>query len=368
MKQVIVWFFLACKRYLKKGIFPMLLLLLPLAALGIGKMESQGENRIRIAVCTAQGTEQEASWLSRQLARNLAERAKGMFDFYLCASEQEVKDEVASRRAECGYAIDPNLEEKLNQKQWKKVIRLYTAPSTVAGPLSAETVFHELAALYNRELLQMYVTEGEAFSQIGSPESEERKAAAGQAKELYDQWYDGGGLFHFAYIYDGESTGRPLAEETGAKLFPVRGLAAVFVFTMSLYGAVLLGEDEISGLFIPLSWKLRLPCRLAVLSAPTALSCVSAFFALWAGKSLKSGVAGAAEEAAALLIYGLACVAVVFLLKNVFCSPRALCCTIPFFIIGSLIFCPVFVDAGTWMPGIEQVGRLFLPYYYLGFF
>lgn len=201
MKQVIVWFFLACKRYLKKGIFPMLLLLLPLAALGIGKMESQGENRIRIAVCTAGGTEQEASWLSRQLARNLAERAKGMFDFYLCASEQEVKDEVASRRAECGYAIDPNLEEKLNQKQWKKVIRLYTAPSTVAGPLSAETVFHELAALYNRELLQMYVTEGEAFSQIGSPESEERKAAAGQAKELYDQWYDGGGLFHFAYIY-----------------------------------------------------------------------------------------------------------------------------------------------------------------------
>ena len=130
----------------------MLLLLLPLAALGIGKMESQGENRIRIAVCTAGGTEQEASWLSRQLARNLAERAKGMFDFYLCASEQEVKDEVASRRAECGYAIDPNLEEKLNQKQWKKVIRLYTAPSTVAGPLSAETVFHELAALYNREL------------------------------------------------------------------------------------------------------------------------------------------------------------------------------------------------------------------------
>lgn len=145
----------------------MLLLLLPLAALGIGKMESQGENRIRIAVCTAQGTEQEASWLSRQLARNLAERAKGMFDFYLCASEQEVKDEVASRRAECGYAIDPNLEEKLNQKQWKKVIRLYTAPSTVAGPLSAETVFHELAALYNRELLQMYVTGERRFRRSG---------------------------------------------------------------------------------------------------------------------------------------------------------------------------------------------------------
>ena len=38
---------------------------------------------------------------------------------------------------------------------------------------------------------------------------------------------------------------------------------------------------------------------------------------------------------------------------------------IPFFIIGSLLFCLVFVDPGRWIPGMEQLGRLFLPYYYL---
>lgn len=39
----------------------------------------------------------------------------GMFDFYICSDEAQVRDEVASRRAECGYVIDSGLEEKLDQ-------------------------------------------------------------------------------------------------------------------------------------------------------------------------------------------------------------------------------------------------------------
>ena len=64
--------------------------------------------------------------------------------------------------------IDSGLEEKLDQKQWKRVIRLYMAPSTVAGSISTETVFSELAALYNRNLLMDYVEEGEAFAGDGA--------------------------------------------------------------------------------------------------------------------------------------------------------------------------------------------------------
>ena len=44
---------------------------------------------------------------------------------------------------------------------------------------------------------------------------------------------------------------------------------------------------------------------------------------------------------------------------------RDSCCIIPFLVIGSLVFCPVFVDAGRFFPGLDQVGGLFPPWYYL---
>ena len=56
--------------------------------------------------------------LGNALADSLVNRPRGedagMFRFYLCRGEEEVKAEVASRRAECGYVIYAGLEEKLD--------------------------------------------------------------------------------------------------------------------------------------------------------------------------------------------------------------------------------------------------------------
>ena len=297
-----------------------------------------------------------------------------MFDFYICSDEAQVRDEVASRRAECGYVIDSGLEEKLDQKQWRRVIRLYMAPSTVAGSISTETVFSELAALYNRNLLMDYVEEGEAFAGMGPVNSSSRAKAAEEAGEGYDRWNQEEGLFHFQYIYetnggggseDGVETQSPKSDAAGS-IFPVRGLGAVMVFILSLYGGVMAGEDERRGLFMPLGIGLRLPCRLAAAAAPGALACLSVFCALFLGGMAEGGSFGAVgRELGLLLLYGCGCTVFAFGLKLIVRSPELLCCMIPFFIIGSLLFCPVFVDPGRWIPGMEQLGRLFLPYYYL---
>ena len=59
-----------------------------------------------------------------------------------------------------------------------------------------------------------------------------------------------------------------------------------------------------------------------------------------------------------MLLYGCGCTVFAFGLKLIVRSPELLCCMIPFFIIGSLLFCPVFVDPGRWIPGMEQLGRI----------
>ena len=239
-------------------------------------------------------------------------------------------------------------------------------------------VFSELAAIRNKDILEDYAEQGAAFDALGAAGSPERKKASGQAGDLYKERMEDGSTFRFEYVYmySPEQTGNGSGETGTAApspgLFPVRGLTAVFLFITGLYSAVTAAEDSRRGLFIPLPVHLRLPCRFAALAAPVALAALSGLSAvlLSGGPGISSGGAAAIlPEAAAMALYALAVSIFSMALGAVLKTPEALGAAIPFFIIGSLIFCPVFFDAERLLPGLGQAGRLFLPYYYLrGFF
>ena len=164
MKRVAMWFFLSCKRYMRKWSFLFILLLLPLGVLAAGQAQKKGSRDVNIAISVEESGENA---LGNALADSLVNRPRGedagMFRFYLCRGEEEVKAEVASRRAECGYVIYAGLEEKLDAKSYKRSIGVYSAPSTVAAALSTETVFAALMKIYNGELLADYVANNELF-------------------------------------------------------------------------------------------------------------------------------------------------------------------------------------------------------------
>jgi hypothetical protein len=358
MRRAFIWFYLSCKRYLKRLPFLLVLLLLPFGAMLLKRAEKTGDQKIRIAVCA----QDEEGSLGERLAQALAARQgeEDMFSFYLCESEEHVKEEVASRRAECGYVIYVGFEEKMASGKWKRSIAVYSAPSTVAAAISTETVFAELTKLYDRELLKNYLGSGEIFEKLG-----ENGNTVGE--ELYEKWEKSGETFHFVYRYGDTETSAdeapiPTSDSSFAKTgVSVRGLAAVELFLAGLYGAVLLGEDERRGLFLPLPYALRIPCRLAVLAAPVVLSGCSCLAALFAGGEAEN----LGKEVLALLVYGITVLAAAWIIKLLCRTPQVLGCTIPFFLTGSLVFCPVFLDSGRLFPIFDLIGRCFLPYYYL---
>lgn len=187
MKRVAMWFFLSCKRYMRKWSFLFILLLLPAGVLAAGQAQKKGSQDISIAISVEESGE---NTLGDALADSLVNRPRGedagMFRFYLCRDEEEVKAEVASRRAECGYVIYAGLEEKLDTKSYKRSIGVYSAPSTVAAALSTETVFAALMKIYDGKLLADYVAENELFAPLGAPGGEAREEAAVQVRELYE--------------------------------------------------------------------------------------------------------------------------------------------------------------------------------------
>lgn len=364
MKKAGIWFWLSCKRYGRRLSFVMILLLLPLVCLVLRSPGGEETQTIRIAVCAL--GEQDGQLGGRLLADLTGpERQDGMFRFYLCSDEQQLKAEVASRRAECGFVIGEALEEKLNQQDYKRCISVYSAPSTVTAALAGEAIFAAMIQLYDKDLLADYVLQNEIFATIAPAGSSEREAMVQEASGLYDKWSTNESTFRFTYAYQNEDSQITVADEvTAATVFPVRGVVAILVFITGLYGAVMDGMDERRGMFLPLSYRERLFCRLACMTGPVCMAAVSGLTALWCGQTMGT----IAREVLIMMAYVILVVGFSWILARVCRQPQVLCCMIPFFVIGSLLLCPVIVDAGAFVPELKIAGRLFLPYYYMRWF
>lgn len=377
MKMAFVWFFLSCKRYLKKPGILFALLLLPVTAWIAGNYVPSENEGIKIALYLQETVaengdsfeteeqkaglgeyQSEQNWenMGIQLVQNLLEdsakepedayktsgESESLFHFYLCESEEDLKNQVATGNAESGYVIPEDLGKRLQDEKIKNAITLYTSPSTVTGSLSTETVFAALARLYDRQTLIDYMED----ETIG---------------DLYDSWYANGNIFHFEYVYGGVDHGQIGSVNN---IFPVKGITAVIIFMMTLYSACILEDDEKNGLFAALHAGEKQSCQIAMFLALPVLSLLSGSLALALGGALKSGISGGVQ-AAELILYGFAACIYAWGLKLLVRKGRVLFCLIPFFLMGSLIFTPVFVDIGRFVPGLQWIGRLFLPYYFL---
>ena len=381
MKMVFVWFFLSCKRYLKKPGILLALLLLPVTAWIAGKYVHPENEGIKIAlylqetagenVDLSENGEQkngsgeydpEQNWenMGIQLVKDLlnssvkeadntngaSAESESLFWFYLCDSEEQLKAHVASEKAECGYVVPEDLGERLRNKKIKNTITLYTSPSTVTGSLSTESIFAALARLYDRQILVDHMQD----------------EATG---DLYDTWYANGNIFHFEYVYgDIQIDADHVRTKSANNILPVKGINAVIIFIMSLYSTCILKEDEKNGLFSTLHSGEKQSCQIVMFLALPVLSFISGILALLFAGILKSGISGI-FQIAELILYTTAAGVYAWILKLLVRSSSILLCLIPFFLMGSLIFTPVFVDIGRFVPSIGWIGRLFLPYYFL---
>ncbi len=372
MRSIGIWFFLTCKRYLKKLSFLLILLALPAATFFIRRAERQKAQEIRIAV-SVQGEKEnsgagelgENTSLEQMLLNRLVETGEkeenSLFYFYKCDSEEQLKEEVVTGKAECGYVISSGLRDKLDEKDFKRSILVYSSPSTVLDSLSTEVVFASLMELYGKEIFLDYISGQETVKEAAASAGVDNRQLEVQAEEIYDKWMGNGSTFRFQYRQIGIDESLADEAQQAISVFPVRGFVAVYLFITGLYSAVMLGLDEKKGLFLSLRREERRWCRGAVLAAPIFLAFLSGFAALASGGCLQ----GAGKEAGAMGAYFGAVCLFSYGLKAVCRKTQVMCCLIPLFLVGSLVFTPVFVDIGQFFPEFGWMGKLFLPFYYL---
>lgn len=345
MNKAGLWFYLSLKRQTKRLVFLLLLVALPSGLWFFRKAEKTETDSIAIALYAG-----ESEW-NHQVADELLS-GEHSFEFYMSHSEEELREDVAARRAECGYIFSEDLLEKMETGRYRRGITVVTAPSTAVDKLSSEVVFSGLFSVWGRSLLETYSREGEPFQ--GEKEVWKR------LEPLYDTYLENGSTFSVQYETEGGTDlGKPSMKQT----FPARGMTAVFIFVIGLTAAVTACEDEKRGLFSSLSGIRREAAVLACLAAPVFLACVSGFAAL-----MISGEAECGEwisEVFHLLVYGGMCTLFSWILCRTVKNSLAVACLIPFFAVASLVFCPVLIALSSFISWVPAVSKFFLPYYYL---
>ena len=134
MGWIAKWYIYSCKRLLKKPLFLLLLISLPLGMRAFRGAEKESGGSIAIALYTG------GDAFNEQVADALGKDAQS-FSFYRCGSEEELRNDVASGRAECGYCFPEGLKERLDAGDYKRAIRAVTSPSTVASGIASESVY-----------------------------------------------------------------------------------------------------------------------------------------------------------------------------------------------------------------------------------
>lgn len=120
MDKIVLWFFLSCKRQLKKPFFLILLLILPAGVWMFHKAEEESSGKISIALYM-DGDE----W-NEKVAETLSE-GEHSFEFYQCETLQELQDDVAGEKAECGYYFPTGFRELLKEGGYRRSVKLYVS-------------------------------------------------------------------------------------------------------------------------------------------------------------------------------------------------------------------------------------------------
>ena len=346
------WFWLCVKRQLKKPVFWMQFMILPLSAFVFHGAAGQEEGLLHVALAV----EADETGLAEQAAEILLAR-EGVLKFYRCGTREQVLLDVQSRRAECGFVFREGFGKGILDGDLKKTVELIRSPSTVAGELASESVSSAVMSLAGPAGLEKLASR-DFFQEAGAAEENARL----RMKELYDRFLTDGSTFSF--LYETADGAEADVRQWERQVFPVRGLGAVYIWAAALFAVAAVQADVRKGVYgsMPGAWKYAAVYLSALTPALLAAGACLAAVAL-------SGVwTAAGRELSAILVYSVAAALTAAVLWLFVRREKILCALIPALLFGSLVLCPIVIDLGQWIPAVFVLQRLFPPYYYAALF
>lgn len=342
---IITWLFI--KRLIKNPAFISILIIMPLLVIMFNKVNSKEEKSILV------GVYYEKDELSKIICENLKDK-KGYIKFLVYDNKDEMTNEVQAKKLECAYIFPLDFKERLDNYKIKKIITCVEAPSTILSSLSDEVVFSEIIREYGKNIAVNFAKEKNIL--VGNGENN-----INNISKNYERFNTPESTFSIDYKYINEDNINSTKSSDKTTTYVIHGIVSVLILISGLLGVVKWFGDEKRGLYSSFNSKEKIIIGFISILAPTMLMALSGIITIYFSNTYSYMF----REVILMMLYVLVVVGFSYLLKLLVKSGTDICAMLPVIIIGTLIFCPVFIDASIFIPFVSWVNKLFLTFYYL---
>lgn len=345
MKNIEKWFLLLNKRLYKKATFLLILVLIPLLAMGYGAVARDESGMLTVALA-CEGEDPTAVQIMQEL-----KDGSNLIRFVICDDPETARSMVNGQRADAAWIFEDELEEAVyrfaaDPARKNAFVQIIEGESTIPLKLVREKLSGVIFARSSRAYYLDYLRNN--VPEVKDVPDEE-------LLQYYDNFAADATFFEFAYL-DGGSKDEN-APSANYLLSPVRGLLAVVIVLGGLAAAMYYIQDEKLGTFSLVAQNRKAPVEFGCqMIAVLNVSVVALIALIFSGLTVSLG-----RELLLLLLYALSTALFCMTLRRIFGSIAALGTLLPLLVVGMLVVCPVFFDLGA----LRQVQYLFPPTYYI---
>ena len=361
IKQYGIWLMLLSKRLWRQPVYIGLLVLIPILGYAVSLMEQGERSGTSVAVCVEEGT-----WSGQIIDGLRARDADSVlaFEFYHDASETEAA--VINNKADCGFVIPADIEERVLEEDWRKCIIVYESSASSITGMAKERISENIFTLYSEQRYREYM---EHISED----------IVDFAQYAYEGHLVDGSTFGFEYInYD--QYGQYIDDTDAiydAPVFPIKGVFAVIIFISGMCGMLEYEKDNREKRFIRM-----VPNTLTYIVdvwISTVYVSAAVLICLWISDGVHSA-GGQLSVGAMLSVWNMGmwlsqigrlivyqCIIVLYccILGIILRRQETIAAAIPILSLGSLVCAPVFIRLAVYVPFFAVLEKMFPVTYYL---
>ena len=335
--QILTWYQLQLKAWLKRGTSLLLLAAMLLVVWLAGQISIPQSDNVTVGVVSTEGAH------GKEVLEHLKER-ESIFSFVEYDSRETLLEDLVAGKLECGFYFSQNFEKKFEHEKLKNSVSYVCTPLTTKGEVVRETFYAALFEVYGRQMLS-----ARAEQLFG----ENASAAESTLLENNEKYLAGSEVFQ---VNVEQTKAVENVRNTAQKVFPIHGLVAVFLFFIMFveYGRRFdAGEGKpYLALPAPMGGGFQIMGLLAAGTVPAVLGTV---MVCSSGESR-----GVLIEVTAMCLLLVICALWIAFAGKWIRSMTGFTSQMFLLLLINLVFCPVFVDISAYIPAFEIV-RCFFP-------
>ena len=284
----------------------------------------------------------------RSYAYNLESLDDGLYRFYRSSSLDYMQEDINLRKAECGYEFPNDLESQMQAGE-DGCISVYTSPSTVLTAVVNEAVYNAIFQEYAKTMLADFIA---SYDVVSLKKADELKALV---NEHYEYEKENTPVFHVVY----EDIPENFYDDQALFQIPVRGLAVLFIMLTALAGSSQFRHDAKKGRIPSSPSRRKMVCPFC-----NSLSSSLCFFLflvclhLFIGFCRPNKCNTYRQKLALLIVFSALCSILCTLLGQIIKSSLAFDALIPVILLFCLLYSPVLMDLGDFIPGYKVLSWL----------